>query len=111
MLPVDNYLEENKSSIRKPTDFWYKAGGYKGNIVPYSISKIITSIPEGYTLDWERIWRNQSISPAFMAEVERITKLTNDYICDSHGVIVTEYAECLCWEKQKETQKNTGTLF
>ena len=79
-------MEENKSSIRKPTDFWYKAGGYKGNIVPYSISKIITSIPEGYTLDWERIWRNQSISPAFMAEVERITKLTNDYICDSHTV-------------------------
>ncbi len=92
-ITVDNYLEENKSSIRKPTDFWYKAGGYKGNIVPYSISKIITSIPEGYTLDWERIWRNQSISPAFMAEVERITKLTNDYICDSHGVIVTEYCK------------------
>ncbi len=92
-ISVDSYLEENKSSVKRPTDFWYKAGGYKGNIVPYSISKIITSIPEGYTLDWEKIWREQSVSPAFMSEVERITKLTNDYICDSHGMIVTEYCK------------------
>ncbi len=28
-----------------------------------------------------------------MSEVERITKLTNDYICDSHGMIVTEYCK------------------
>ncbi len=92
-ISVDSYLEENKSSVKRPTDFWYKAGGYKGNIVPYSISKIITSIPEGYTLDWEKIWREQSVSLAFMSEVERITKLTNDYICDSHGMIVTEYCK------------------
>lgn len=53
---VDNYLETNKDSVKRPTGFWYKSGGYKGNIVPYTISKILSCIPNGYTLDWNRIW-------------------------------------------------------
>lgn len=36
---VDSYLETHKDSARKPTGFWYKTGGYKLNIVPYSIAK------------------------------------------------------------------------
>lgn len=90
---VDNYLETNKDSAKKPTGFWYKSGGYKGNIVPYTIAKILSCIPSGYTLNWERIWQKQSVSPAFMREVEMLTKITNDFICDSHGVIVTEYCK------------------
>ena len=44
---VDDYLETNKDSARRPTGFWYKAGGYKLNIVPFTIAKIISSIPLG----------------------------------------------------------------
>ena len=29
---VDDYLEKNKDSAKKPTGFWYKTGGYKLNI-------------------------------------------------------------------------------
>lgn len=90
---VDGYLEEHKDSAKKSTGFWYKTGGYKLNIVPYSIAKILSCIPEGFTLDWERIWRKQALSPAFMREIEIVTKMTNDFICDSHGVIVTEYCK------------------
>ncbi len=90
---VDNYLEKNKSTARKPTDFWYKAGGYKGNIVPYSIAKLISCIPRGYTINWEKIWKNQSVSSAFMHEIEKLTRITNDFICDSQGIIVTEYCK------------------
>lgn len=90
---VDNYLETNKDSAKNHTGFWYKAGGYKLNIVPYSISKTISCIPGDYTLDWDNIWQKQSLSPAFVREIEKITKMTNDYICDSHGVIVTEYCK------------------
>jgi hypothetical protein len=86
---VDNYLETNK----KNPDFWYKPGGYKLNIVPYSIAKIISSIPRGYTINWEAIWRKQTVSPVFLKEIEIVTKLTNDFICDSHGIIVTEYCK------------------
>ncbi len=105
-IAVDEYLEINKDSAKKPTGFWYKTGGYKGNIVPYTIAKIISSIPSGYTLDWNRIWQKQSVSPAFMREVEIVTKMTNDFICDSHGVIVTEYCKRQStWEEYRDNVK------
>lgn len=90
---VDNYLESNKDSAKRPTGFWYKTGGYKLNIVPYSIAKIINSIPAGYSINWDKIWQKQSLSSAFMREIEKVTKITNDFICDSHGIIVTEYCK------------------
>lgn len=103
---VDNYLETHKDSARNPTGFWYKTGGYKLNIVPYSIAKIISSIPDGYSLDWTQIWNKQSVSPAFMREIEIVTKMTNDFICDSHGVIVTEYCKkTSTWEEFRDTIK------
>ena len=94
---TDNYLESNKDSAKRQTGFWYKAGGYKLDIVPYSIAKIISSIPAGYVLDWNLIWQKQAVSPAFMREIEIVTKMTNDFICDSHGVIVTEYCHIFLW--------------
>ena len=101
---VDNYLEENKDSAKRPTGFWYKAGGYKLNIVPYSISKIISCIPAGYTLNWELIWQKQCLSAPFMREIEKVTKLTNDFICNSHGMIVTEYCKRLStWEEFRDS--------
>lgn len=103
---VDKYLENNKDSAKKPTGFWYKTGGHKLNIVPYSISKIISSIPDGYSLDWNYIWTKQAISAAFMHEVEIVTKMTNDFICDSGGMIVTEYCKKpLTWETFRDKIK------
>ena len=105
---VDSYLETNKDSAKKPTGFWYKAGGYKGNIVPYTIAKILSCIPKGYTLNWERIWQKQAVSPSFMREVEKVTKITNDFICDSHGVIVTEYCKHpSTWEAYRDNVSYT----
>lgn len=100
---VDRYLEMHKDSARTPTGFWYKTGGYKLNIVPYSIAKIISSIPKGYSLDWNQIWNKQAVSSAFMHEIEIATKMTNDFISDSSGVIVTEYCKKpLTWEKFRD---------
>ena len=101
---VDNYLETNKDSAKKQTGFWYKAGGYKLDIVPYSIAKILHSIPAGHTLNWDYIWNHQMISPAFMREIELVTKMTNDFICDSHGIIVTEYCKKEdTWDAYRDT--------
>lgn len=79
---------------------WYQKGGYKLNIVPYTISKIVSSLPKGYSIDWQKIWQKQSLSPAFMREIEIVTKITNDFVINSHGVIVTEYC------KKEETWTN-----
>jgi hypothetical protein len=86
---VDNYLESNK---RDP-QFWYKAGGYKLNIVPYSIALIFSRIPKGQTLNWSKIWNEQALSNAFIKEIERVTPLTNSYFCSCSGVIVTEHCK------------------
>lgn len=72
---------------------WYNVGGYKLNIVPYTISKIISSIPKGYSVDWLKIWNNQAIYPSFIREIEIVSKMTNDFIQNSNGVIVTEYCK------------------
>lgn len=76
----------NKSS-------WYNVGGYKLNIIPYTISKLIQSIPEGYCLDYDLIWKKQCLYPSLVFEIEKLAKLTNDFIQKSSGVIVTEYCK------------------
>lgn len=86
---VDNYLELHK----KEPDFWYKPGGYKLNIVPYTIAVIVNAIPSGFSLDWETIWKNQKLSDTFMAEIERVTLSVNMALCSVQGVLVTEYCK------------------
>lgn len=101
---IDAYLEKNKDSAKNPTGFWYKSGGYKLNIVPYTIAKILSSIPKGYTLNWKDIWIKQRLSSAFMREIEIVTRMTNDFICNSHGVIVTEYCKRYStWEEYRDS--------
>lgn len=103
---IDEYLERNKDSAKNPTGFWYKTGGYKLNIVPYTIAKILASIPKGYTLNWKKIWDNQALSQAFVREIEIVTRMTNDFICDSHGVIVTEYCKRQStWDEYRDSVK------
>ena len=84
---VDSYLLR----LQKVPGAWYTAGGTKSNIVTYSIAKIMSAIPRGYSLDWMRIWKEQTLYLEFMREIERTTKITHDFITDSHGIIVNEY--------------------
>ena len=96
---TDAYLVK----LKKIPGAWYTVGGYKMNIVPYSIAKIVSCIPKGYSIDWMLIWNKQEVYPSLMNEIEKITKITNDFICDSHGVIVTEYCKKKeTWEEYKK---------
>lgn len=83
---------------------WYNIGGYKLNIVPYTISKLIYSLPSGYCLDFDLIWKKQELYPSLAMELEKLAKITNDFIQDSGGVIVTEYCKKEdTWNKYKKT--------
>ncbi len=82
---------------------WYNVGGYKLNIVPYTISKLISSIPNGYTIDFDLIWKKQELYPSLNAQLEKIARITNEFIQQSNGVIVTEYCKKEeTWKKYKE---------
>ena len=82
---------------------WYNVGGYKLNIVPYTISKLIASIPNGFALDFDLIWKKQQLYSSLNAQIEKIAKVTNEFIQRSYGVIVTEYCKKEeTWKKYRE---------
>lgn len=82
------------------------------DIVPNSIAKIVSLIPYRYSIDWMRVWNYQEIYPALMEEIEKITKITNDFICDSHGVIVTEYCKKNeTWESYRKVPYTLSEAF
>lgn len=81
---------------------WYQVGGYKLNIVPYTISKIISSIPSNKKIDINRIWNDQTIYESFLEQVDVVARMVDKFIRDSGGMIVTEYAKKeTTWEKFK----------
>ena len=72
---------------------WYNTGGYKLNIVPYTISKLFSMIPKGKAFNWQMVWQRQGLYPAFLEQADMIAQRVNGFICDSHGMIVTEYCK------------------
>lgn len=72
---------------------WYNVGGYKLNIVPYTISKLLNSIPKNQSLDFDLIWKKQELYPSLNAQIEKIAHITNEFIQRSNGIIVTEYCK------------------
>ncbi|MBQ3419416.1 MAG: AIPR family protein [Erysipelotrichaceae bacterium] len=82
---------------------WYNVGGYRLNIVPYTISKLISMIPKGYCLNYDKIWKKQELYASLNYEIDRLAEITNRFIQDSNGVIVTEYCKKEdTWKKFKE---------
>ena len=81
---------------------WYD-GGYRANIVAYSLSKLaemISSRPEN--IDFEAIWLRQDISPALRDALVKISTIVHTVIIMTPEGIsnVTEWAKKPgCWEK------------
>jgi len=78
---------------------WYTSGLNKLNIIPYTIAKIISSIPSEYMINLIRIWKEQELYPSLVEEVKRISEMANTFLQSSEGMITTEYA------KREETWK------
>lgn len=55
---------------------WYPVGGYKAMYVPYTIAKIIATLPKDKEIDWRKIWRNQDIYPSLARQIEIVAKKT-----------------------------------
>lgn len=82
---------------------WYQKGGIKLNIVPYTISKIISNLPKGLMIDLNRIWKEQNLYDSFAYEIDRVGKMADKFINDSKGVIATENAKKEdTWKRFKE---------
>lgn len=91
---------------------WYQKGGVKLNIVPYTLSKIIYSLPKGKALDLNRIWKEQNVYRSFIKEIDSVAKLADEFINDSKGVIPTEYAKKeSTWNAFKEIKHKFSEEF
>ena len=68
---------------------WYPKGGNKAQIVPYTISKLMTLIPKGRDLDWHYIWQKQSLYPELAEELLKLAYVTHSFLMDqANGGIV-----------------------
>lgn len=90
------YLDKN---IMKQS--WY--GGYKANIVTYSLAKLVYMISAtGKHLDLVRIWKDQKLSSGLEGQLLVIADLVNERIQDTpEGITnVTEWCKKeWCWKK------------
>jgi hypothetical protein len=77
-------------------------GGYRANIVTYSIAKL--AIETGHRLDLERMWRDQYISDATADALAEISRLVNKVITQpSGGTHVGEWTKKeACWGRVVE---------
>ena len=81
---------------------WYQ-GGYRANVVAYAISKLAYDVGrKGKSINLERIWRAQAISPALRDALVVSAKGVHDVIVDAPGSMrnVTEWAkQQACWNR------------
>ena len=91
---------------------WYPKGGNKAQIVPYTISKIVSSIAKGFDIDFMLIWKKQVLYPSFIHEVEIVSKIAHEFLVNSSGVIVREYAKNVkTWDEFKSIPYSLSERF
>lgn len=59
---------------------WYPKGGNKAQIVPYTIAKLFSLLPEGSDIDWRTIWQKQRITPEMAEELNKLAYFTHKYL-------------------------------
>jgi len=91
---------------------WY--GGYKANIVAYTLSTISYLLSkEKLSIDYSEIWKLQNIKPYFENEIRIISEYINNYITNTpeNFTNVSEWCKKeICWTKLKDIINNTDDL-
>ena len=81
---------------------WYQ-GGYRANIVAYTIAKIAHEVAErGGAVDFGSIWHKQAVGPALAEAVAAVAEEVHDVLIDPPTGIsnVTEWAKKQgCWDR------------
>ena len=83
---------------------WYPVGGYKAMYVPYTISKIVASLPQGKEIDWTRIWNAQKIYDSMARQIEIVAYKTYRFLNQiSNGGIERSFAvKEETWKKYRQ---------
>ncbi|MBG9977797.1 AIPR family protein [Ruoffia tabacinasalis] len=87
---------------------WYDS--YKANIVAYTLSSIIYRVKEEYKdldIDYNKIWKNQDLSRAWVKQIQTVSKLMYEHLTSPDRLVenVTEWAKRLnSWEIAREIE-------
>lgn len=88
-----------------PQQPWYQ-GGYRANVVAYGIAKLAYDLAgSGTSLDFERIWQAQAVSPELQESLVAAATAAHDVIVDPPPTMrnVTEWAkQQACWNRVSE---------
>ena len=90
---------------------WYQ-GGYRANVVAYTIAKLAHDIEEmGQWLNFERVWRPQAISEGLQEALRISATAVHDVILDTPQSMrnVTEWAkQQACWNRVSQLNITFG---
>lgn len=88
---------------------WYQ-GGYRANIVAYTVAKLAQSIDaqgKGQILDFQFIWNRQRVSDHLQEQLRLIAETVSNVIVDPGRPVenVTEWCKNkLCWERVEKIE-------
>ncbi len=80
-----------------------KFGGYRANIVTYTIAKLVHAT--AHRIDLDKIWRSQEISPATSDAIAAISHRCHEIIVNPSGSVrhIGEWCKKLdCWKRVEE---------
>lgn len=73
---------------------WYTVNGFKNVIVPYAIARVLHSVPKDKELDFDLIWKNQTMYPALYEAIKLAANEAHRFFSMvPNGGIVTEFAK------------------
>ena len=64
---------------------WDPTGGNKAQIVPYTISKLMKTLPKDKDIDWITIWQKQMLYPELAEELMKLAYVTHTYLENRAG--------------------------
>ena len=85
-----------------PKSDWYETGGYLANCTIYGISKFHHEIQRlGMEIDWQLVWRNQSLSAEMLLSLVECAKAAHDVLFSPSRTQqnISEWAKTdACWQ-------------
>jgi len=91
---------------------WY--GGYKANIVAYTLSTISYILDKNkISINFDEVWKNQKIDNNFEDEIRKVSEFVNNYILNTpeNFTNVSEWCKReLCWTKLKDIINHTDRV-
>jgi len=93
---------------------WYE-GGYRANIVAYSIAKVAHDADRHrMSVDFDRIWQQQAISDAMRVALVMVAERANEVLVNAPAGVrnVTEWAkQKACWKRMQELDVEWPALW